>query len=73
MSSKRFEQAATTRHFSDLLGRLGRLGKICMKSGCEPAVLYAERKTRHCAAQDEPASRKGEQRQIETRECEALP
>ena len=72
MSSERFEQAPT-RHISDLLGRLGRLGKICMKSACEPAVLYAERKTRHCAAQDEPASRKAEQRQKQTRECKALP
>ena len=72
MSSMRFEQALLDT-FSDLLGKLGRLGNICTKSGREPAVLYTERETRHCAAQDEPASRKGEQRQKETRECEALP
>jgi len=59
--------------FSGLLGRLSRSGKICLKFACEPAVLYAERKTRHCAAQDEPASRESEQRQKEARECDALP
>jgi len=44
-----------------LLRRLSRPRKNSVKSGCKPAVLYAQRKAPEYAAQDEPASGENEQ------------